>query len=904
EPIRLSITGKYERDIYYEIIGIDGRSQASQLMEKVLKPNSTVGMKDGKPVILAETTDVVIPVEADGALRPTTAKVKIDGVEQTIDLAAVASSPISSPVTHKHMPINIDRALPVMPMQIPQNLPLKSGSPVFPAQGRGLMFGALRKMLNPVSAAYAETVDNGLSSIQRQVISSAAKTDSLHNLTTSAGIASSGVNLAGSVISPFGVGRAAGDEHQASDNGNETSDDNRGERFDARSITRAQLRRARAKATLKSAKAASRGNGRSPAATGNGNGFNSGNGVSRANGGFRRIESPKIALRLINVLTGLSRKPHSISHDRASGIAPPAAINKIQNSSEVPAVKAALIVLPSLSSTLPIYNRNIVAAAEAPVASTTTSTKGASSATVNKELVLLIATAKEKEVNYSNSFTAEKWLRLYWKTKGFSLKIIKNATSEDLKDALQDASVRYVGIMGHGFWSRWQATDRLVVNEEVTEWMAGREKKEMFISYSCARLDGETVESRFGYAAVKNPAANLRGVKGLNNFGVFLFKPSLFSLSDWSKKRTVLLFNALRLTVLPAIASVSLAAVFFTTHLLVTGNVREASLGSLVIGGVTQFFVSAALLFTLFAMGDIESFFVLRDRNNKESVRKVRGSQKRDWRTGKVVDNKTSVAISDVDAADKGGSSWSKEQISSSIISLSTRQGLFSPLQETPATRFTTSSSTVVQEMFLNRLTRISNLLTENGRNTLGQKLSNIEASFQPIESRISSSVEERVSGVTVSISEETEKRVRGRAVLSTVAPLNYNPAHELGRKLHSLSRRFLSVAGLTLGMVAATTVPANNILADGRISSSEFTSSHAVDLDGTVSAPKHSQDSVGSDAPTSAKQVGIKETKADAAALISQLDDDSFGKRQAATRKLIEIAQNDAHLIIKLRDL
>ncbi|MFA5337651.1 MAG: hypothetical protein WC330_04905, partial [Candidatus Omnitrophota bacterium] len=54
EPIRLSITGKYEGDIYYEIIGIDGRSQASQLMEKVLKPNSTVGMKDGKPVILAE----------------------------------------------------------------------------------------------------------------------------------------------------------------------------------------------------------------------------------------------------------------------------------------------------------------------------------------------------------------------------------------------------------------------------------------------------------------------------------------------------------------------------------------------------------------------------------------------------------------------------------------------------------------------------------------------------------------------------------------------------------------------------------------------------------------------------------------------------------------------------------
>jgi hypothetical protein len=64
--------------------------------------------------------------------------------------------------------------------------------------------------------------------------------------------------------------------------------------------------------------------------------------------------------------------------------------------------------------------------------------------------------------------------------------------------------------------------------------------------------------------------------------------------------------------------------------------------------------------------------------------------------------------------------------------------------------------------MFLNRSAAASSQLTENGQNTLGQRLSNIGELSQLTESRISSSVKERVSGITVSTSEETGKRVRG----------------------------------------------------------------------------------------------------------------------------------------------
>jgi len=136
-----------------------------------------------------------------------------------------------------------------------------------------------------------------------------------------------------------------------------------------------------------------------------------------------------------------------------------------------------------------------------------------------KKTLVVLVSGNDKEVAFLYYLLFYFYLRIYWYFRGFSLKIIENATSQDLRRVLKDSSIRYIAVAGHGDWNGWRATDRYIDEDEIKEWVLQKDfyPKEMFITYTCGTphtYSGEVkIEDKFGYHIVKNPLANLFGTK-------------------------------------------------------------------------------------------------------------------------------------------------------------------------------------------------------------------------------------------------------------------------------------------------------------------------------------------------------------------------------------------------------
>ncbi|MFA4998373.1 MAG: hypothetical protein WC513_09710, partial [Bacteroidales bacterium] len=154
------------------------------------------------------------------------------------------------------------------------------------------------------------------------------------------------------------------------------------------------------------------------------------------------------------------------------------------------------------------------------------------------------------------------------------------------------------------------------------------------------------------------------------------------------------------------------------------------------------------------------------------TVDRVQSTENREQR--RVTNNKTSVAISGVDAADKGGLSWfiAELQLLISGILWLTTKALSLPARGMKGTKSTILSSTHRPEGFLSRSIAILKRLAANGQNTLERAQSNPMGYSRRIASRISTSPAKRVRGVAMSTGHRlpvtNTERVRGRTLKVT----------------------------------------------------------------------------------------------------------------------------------------
>ncbi|RLC78505.1 MAG: hypothetical protein DRI61_09765, partial [Chloroflexi bacterium] len=164
-----------------------------------------------------------------------------------------------------------------------------------------------------------------------------------------------------------------------------------------------------------------------------------------------------------------------------------------------------------------------------------------------KRTLVVLISGNDKESAFLDYLFFYFYLRIYWYFRGFSLKIIKNATSQDLRRVLKDSSIRYIAVAGHGNWYGWRATDRYIDEDEIKEWVLQKDfyPKEMFITYTCGTPHTYSrevkIEDKFGYHIVKNPLTNLFGIKEIFLWSWALLKPSLFSLQELKGPDTYIL---------------------------------------------------------------------------------------------------------------------------------------------------------------------------------------------------------------------------------------------------------------------------------------------------------------------------------------------------------------------------
>lgn len=132
-------------------------------------------------------------------------------------------------------------------------------------------------------------------------------------------------------------------------------------------------------------------------------------------------------------------------------------------------------------------------------------------------------------------------LRFFWYLKGYDLKVKYNATTADLKNAINNPQILNIAVSGHGTWDSWMATDRPVTEGDLAA-MPGPNftGKKLFITYTCGgsagpRTDddpGRRAEKKFGFHAVEDPWTQLRGTGGKASLYLWHDKPYLFSLKD------------------------------------------------------------------------------------------------------------------------------------------------------------------------------------------------------------------------------------------------------------------------------------------------------------------------------------------------------------------------------------
>lgn len=132
------------------------------------------------------------------------------------------------------------------------------------------------------------------------------------------------------------------------------------------------------------------------------------------------------------------------------------------------------------------------------------------------------------------------WLpivKAYWFFRGHRMKIIRNATSDDLKQAVQDNRIRKLAVVGHGSWNSWKANDKNVTEDELDSWMKGEtQKKDLFITYTCCAdeaRDGIYIPAdKFGWSATEEPYYNVRGAVGVTIASFFFDAMELYTVDD------------------------------------------------------------------------------------------------------------------------------------------------------------------------------------------------------------------------------------------------------------------------------------------------------------------------------------------------------------------------------------
>ena len=149
-----------------------------------------------------------------------------------------------------------------------------------------------------------------------------------------------------------------------------------------------------------------------------------------------------------------------------------------------------------------------------------------------KELVVLVSGA-DQNARYIALQHFNGVMKHHFAKRGFGIRIIDNASSEDLVFVLADNSIHHVAVTGHGSDENWQATDRDVKSWELTNWYldGNVHKKDLFIRYTCGTtpIVPSTV---FGWFAVNDPYTQLRSNDEYVNSTFFVMSPELFSQKE------------------------------------------------------------------------------------------------------------------------------------------------------------------------------------------------------------------------------------------------------------------------------------------------------------------------------------------------------------------------------------
>jgi len=202
----------------------------------------------------------------------------------------------------------------------------------------------------------------------------------------------------------------------------------------------------------------------------------------------------------------------------------------------------------------------------------------------SKELLVLISNS-DPSAHLYDMVAFRTLVCLYWRLRGYKIKIIKKATSDDLRQALLDPAIRNIAVTGHGDWSGWRASDRWVKENTIERWMSSEvSKKDMFVKYMCGH-GGMFEERIFGYHAVKDPDNQLFGTMHEVPGSWWFDMPGLFSLktlregkSIWLKFLSSRWYSRLQHTFHTFIAFLSVSGIITLKTMIFTGVALSGSL--------------------------------------------------------------------------------------------------------------------------------------------------------------------------------------------------------------------------------------------------------------------------------------------------------------------------------------